>query len=146
MGEVVPSAAITCLMLWSSKGESRMSLSASQRKHLLKRLHEERDRVQRDLAEFARTESEDSRQDRGSDLSHFPTHAADLGTDAAEEEVEASIATRQSAELQQIDDAIERLTENPEAYGVCENTGEAIPFERLDIIPWARTTVESATP
>ena len=123
-----------------------MPLTASQRKHLQKRLHEERDRVARDLAEFARTESEDTRQDRGADLSRFPTHAADLGTDANEEEVDASIATRQSAELQQIDDAIERLSSTPELYGICENTGEEIPFERLDIIPWARTTVESAKP
>lgn len=123
-----------------------MPLSASQRKHLLKRLHEERDRVAQDLAEFARTESDETRQERGADLSQFPTHAADLGTDAMEEEVDASIATRQSAELQQIDDAIERFTSAPDSYGICENTGEEIPFERLDIIPWARTTVESATP
>ena len=123
-----------------------MPLTAAQRQHLLKRLNEERDRVTRDLAEFARTESEDSRQERSADLSRFPTHAADLGTDANEEEVDASIATRQSAELQQIDDAIDRLTNSPEQYGICENTGEEIPFARLDIIPWARTTVESATP
>ena len=123
-----------------------MPLSASQRKHLEKRLHEERARVVRDLAEFSKSESEESLQERSADLSRFPTHAADLGTDANDEEVDASIATRQSAELQQIDDALERITNSPEQYGICENTGDEIPFERLDIIPWARTTVESATP
>lgn len=122
-----------------------MPLTAIQRKHLLKRLNEERDRVARDLAEFSKVESEDSLQERGGDLSRFPTHIADVGTDANEEEVDASIATRQSAELQQIDDAIDRITNSPDQYGICENTGEEIPFERLDIIPWARTTVESAT-
>lgn len=123
-----------------------MPLTASQRTHLEKRLHEERDRVARDLGDFANTESEESLQDRSSDLSKFPTHAADLGTDANDQDVDASIATRQSAELLQIDDALDRITRTPDQYGICENTGEEIPFERLDIIPWARTTVDSATP
>ncbi len=123
-----------------------MPLSASQRKHLEKRLQEERSRVVRDLAEFARSESEDTRQDPNAELSRFPAAPEDLGTDASEEEVDAAISMRQSAELQQIDDAIERFKTTPELYGICENTGEEIPFERLDIIPWARTTVESATP
>ena len=123
-----------------------MPLSAAQRKHLLKRLHEERERVVRGLAEFARSESEDTRQDPGAELSRFPSDPDDLGTDASEEEVDAAISMRQSAELQQMDDAIERFTTSPALYGICENTGEEIPFERLDIIPWARTTVESAKP
>ena len=58
--------------------------------------------------------------------------------------VGALIATRQTAELAQIDDALERLATNPAQFGICENTGAEIPFERLDIIPWARTTVGSA--
>lgn len=123
-----------------------MPLTASQLKHLEKRLNEERERVVRDLAEFKHETSDDDRQERSGDLSKVPTHAADLGTDMQDEELDASIATRQSAELAQIDDALERISSNSAQFGICENTGEAIPFARLDIIPWARTTVESATP
>ncbi|MEO7363196.1 MAG: TraR/DksA C4-type zinc finger protein [Gemmatimonadaceae bacterium] len=122
-----------------------MPLTAKQFEHLEKRLQDERTRVQRDLEGFTQTESSDDMQDRDADLSKYPTHPADLGTDANVEEVDASIATRQTAELVQIDEALDRMTRTPELYGICENTGEEIPFERLDVIPWARTAVDSAT-
>ena len=121
-----------------------MPLTEKQLQHLERRLREERERVTRTLADFSQSNSDDL-QDRNSDLSKLPTHAADLGSDVQEEELDVSIATRQTAELQQIDDALERLARHPEQFGICENTGKEIPFERLDMIPWARTTVESAT-
>ena len=121
-----------------------MPLTAQQFQHLEKRLREERARVVRDLEEFTTVEASDDLHDRSGDLTKFPTHPADMGTDVNDEEVDASIATRQTAELVQIDDALDRLTNNHEQYGICENTGEEIPFARLDIIPWARTTVGSA--
>lgn len=122
-----------------------MPLSAKQLQHLEKRLVDERARLTRDLDDFSTTEASEDLEDRGGDLSKYPTHAADLGTDVSVVEVDASIATRQTAELVQIDDALDRIRNNPSQFGICENTGEQIPFERLDIIPWAKTTVESAT-
>ena len=119
-----------------------MPLTQQQFEHLEKRLHEERARVQHDLAEFSQGQADDEMRDRNGDLSQFPTHAADLGTDANAEEVDATIATRQTAELVLIDEALDRMTRTPQLYGMCENTGGEIPFERLDIIPWARTTVD----
>ena len=118
-----------------------MPLTQQQFDHLEKRLHEERVRVQRDLAEFSQGEADEEMRDRSGDLSQFPTHSADLGTDANAEEVDATIATRQTAELVLIDEALDRMTRTPELYGICENTGAEIPFDRLNIIPWARTTV-----
>ncbi len=122
-----------------------MAFSAKQLQHLEKRLTDERARVMRDLEVFTTTEASDDLEDRGGDLSKYPTHAADLGTDVNVEEVDASIATRQTAELVQIDEALDRIHNNPGQFGICENTGDQIPFERLDIIPWAKTTVDSAT-
>ena len=52
-------------------------------------------------------------------------------------------AERATAELTEIDAALDRLYNNPDAYGRDERTGQPIPFARLDIIPWARTTVAS---
>jgi len=69
----------------------------------------------------------------------MPSHPADLGTDTMQAELDASNATRVSRELAEIDAAIERLHNTPSKYGVCEETGEDISFERLDLIPWART-------
>jgi len=120
-----------------------MPLTQQQFEHLEKRLHEERARVQHDLADFSQPEADDDMRDRNGDLSGYPTHPADLGTDANTEEVDATIATRQTAELVLIDEALDRMTRTPELYGICENTGEEIPFERLDIIPWAKTVVDS---
>ena len=54
-------------------------------------------------------------------------------------ELDASNAARQSTELGEIADALQRLYTTPERFGICEETGEDIPFERLDIIPWAHT-------
>jgi RNA polymerase-binding transcription factor len=116
-----------------------MPLTAEQRAHLEQRLREERDRALRDLNRSVDEQSGESEQDRSGDLTSLPFHLADRGTDTMQSELEASIATRVSRELADIDAALERLYRNPEQFGVCEDTGQDIPFERLDVIPWART-------
>lgn len=115
-----------------------MPLSAAQRQHLQRRLLEERRRVLADLGHYSASTSA-TEQERSGDLTVVPLHAADLGTDANREEMEAANAARESSELEEIDAALERLYHTPERFGICEATGEDIPFERLDIIPWART-------
>ena len=116
-----------------------MPLSTSQLAHLERRLREERERLLSQLHEFTNQEADEDTQDQAGDLSNLPMHMADQGTDVANEELEASIATRVSAELSEIDAALDRITNAPDTYGVDQNTGESIPFERLDIIPYART-------
>jgi len=116
-----------------------MPLTNEQRAHLEQRLREERDRALRDLNRSVAEHSDESEQDRSGDLTSLPFHLADRGTDTMQNELEASIATRVSRELAEIDAALERLYRNPEQFGTCEDSGEDIPFERLDIIPWART-------
>ncbi len=118
-----------------------MPLTRKQLQHIEARLREERRRLLGQLQEFTGEESSEDSQTQAGDSAKFPTHAADLGTDVAREELEASIATRRSAEVAEIDAAIERLTTSPKTFGLDENSGEEIPFARLDIIPWARTTV-----
>lgn len=118
-----------------------MPLTPKQLQKIEARLHEERERLGGQLEEFIGPEAAEDSQGQSGDTSKFPTHPADLGTDVAREELEASIATRRSAEIAEIDAALERLTSSPETFGMDENTGEPIPFARLDIIPWARTAV-----
>ena len=116
-----------------------MPLTETQRRHLARRLQEERTRALRTLNRSIGTHADGDEQDRSGDLSAMPSHPADLGTDTMQAELDASNATRVSRELAEIDAAIERLRSSPEKYGVCEDTGEDIPYERLDLIPWART-------
>ena len=119
--------------------EDIVPLTTEQRSHLEKRLKEERalalELIHRDTDELAGSAD----QDQSGSTSRVPFHPADLGTDTIDEEIQASNATRVSNELAEIDAALERLYANPESFGKCEDTGKDIPFERLDIIPWART-------
>jgi DnaK suppressor protein len=116
-----------------------MSLTAEQRSHLEQRLLEERGRAQRILNQSVDEYSEESGQDRAGDLTSVPFHVADRGTDTMQTELDASMETRVSRELAEIDAALNRLYQHPEQFGICEDTGREIPFERLDLIPWART-------
>jgi DnaK suppressor protein len=116
-----------------------MPLTDAQRHHLEHRLLEERSRLQRDLDQSLAIQEQGDEQDLAGDLSKVPFHIADLGTDTMDTELERSNETRMSRELAEIDAALERLHRTPERFGICEETGQPIPFERLDIIPWART-------
>ena len=116
-----------------------MPLTPEQRSHLERRLHDERERARQLLNRIVDVRAEASEQDVTGDLSLVPFHAADLGTDTMNEELDASNAARASRELAEIDAALERLYTAPEQFGRCENTEKEIPFARLDMIPWART-------
>jgi DnaK suppressor protein len=115
------------------------TLTREQRSHLERRLEEERRLLSRALNRAVAEEAQADEQDRDGDLSTLPFHLADRGTDTMESELQASNATRMSRELAEIDAALDRLHRSPDRFGICEDTGKPIPFERLDVIPWART-------
>jgi DnaK suppressor protein len=115
-----------------------MALTAKQLKHLEKRLLEERSRVVSALAQY-RQETSETLQEASGDVSAYHGDMADQGTDTEDQELDAVNAQRESGELAEIDAALERLYQRPAEYGRCERTGKAIPFERLDLVPWART-------
>jgi DnaK suppressor protein len=123
-----------------------MSLTTDQLAHLERRLVEERELLLGPLREFVDTDSEFEADEPAGDLSKMPLHPADLGTATQNQELEATLATRRSSELAEIDAALERLTASPDTFGFDEQTGDAIPFERLDVIPWARVNVTAAPP
>ena len=49
----------------------------------------------------------------------------------------SSIADQNKQTIAEIDNALERIANG--RYGVSEATGEPIPYERLLLVPWART-------
>ena len=113
-----------------------MPLTARQRKHLERRLLEERERIVRSLARYDERFA-DTEQNEAGDLTKVPLHLADLGTDTMQEELDASLVAREGRVLEEIDEALRRLYHEPARYGICDDTGDEIPFERLDIVPWA---------
>ncbi|HUR95221.1 MAG TPA: hypothetical protein VMY76_11590 [Gemmatimonadales bacterium] len=114
-----------------------MALTDDERRHLEARLQEERERAQAIIRRYDAEEGINTEQD--GDLSSYPFHIADQGTDSFDQELSAQLAERASRELEEIDAALQRLYEAPDRFGLSEATGEPIPFERLDLIPWART-------
>ena len=120
-----------------------MPLTNIQREHLATRLREERKRV---LGALGRYDEElaTTEQEAAGDLTKYPLHPADEGTEMFDRELDAQESSRLTRELYEIDEAIERLYHTPEEFGRDERSGEYIPFERLEVIPWARTTIASS--
>ncbi len=115
-------------------------MTQAQRKHLEARLLQERERATKLLDRYAEQHQGEDEEDQAGDITKMPLHMADQGTDTMQQELDAVMADRESKTLAEIDAALERLYQNPETFGVCERTGKEIPFERLDIVPWARTS------
>ena len=117
-----------------------MALTGEQLHRIGERLLEERARVLNVLRRFDE-DSAISPTAASGDLSDYPFHVADHGTDSYDQEMDTVQAERASRELEEINEALRRLYEEPGRFGTCENTGDPIPLERLEIIPWARTCV-----
>jgi len=122
--------------------EVHVSLTENQRDYLARRLREERELVLRALGSYDQ-ELGATEQDATGDLSKYPLHPADEGTEMFDRELDAQEASRLSRELEEIDAALERLYHSPDRFGRDERTGDEIPFERLDMVPWARTRIDS---
>jgi DnaK suppressor protein len=101
-------------------------------KRATERLQAERTRLQQALA--------DLEPDADEELSHVDQHGADEGTDLFEEERDAGFADRLRQELAAVERAEERLMLG--TYGLSVESGEPIPDDRLEAIPWAERTVE----
>jgi DnaK suppressor protein len=112
--------------------------------HFERRLLEERARVAEVLARGRAEAGGEEARDQAGDLSAFPVHPADLGTDEMQRELDDAVASREAATLAEIDAALERLYRTPERFGVDERTGEPIARERLELIPWARMSADGA--
>ena len=78
------------------------------------------------------------------ELSNYPLHMADDGTDTMEQEKTFLLASQEGRRLYQIDEALRRLYTRPEDFGKCGVCGREIGMERLDLIPWATTCSEHA--
>ncbi len=103
---------------WSKQRQTLLEL----REDVLKSMHV--------LAEEAREENP-----------NYSLHMADAATDAIDRDVFLGLVSYEQESLYEIDAALERIEEG--TYGLCELTGQSIPMDRLEAIPWARFSIEA---
>ncbi|KAA9004159.1 conjugal transfer protein TraR [Paenibacillus spiritus] len=117
-------------------------LSDTQLSQLKKQLLERRDEL---TQHFEQNDEEntllgDSLRVSTGELSAADNHPADVGTETFERSRDLAINENLIRERSEIDAALERMDEG--TYGICQASGEEIPFERLEAIPWTAYTVE----
>lgn len=110
-----------------------MALTKKQIKELSDKLIEERNRIRRHLSELKGEANNDSDSLLGD--------SADVAAVEASQAAIAKLGDREKKLLKQINHALEKM--ESDEYGICEYSGEEIPFKRLQISPWAKYTVEA---
>lgn len=78
-------------------------------------------------------------QESSGNISSTPIHMADLGSDVFEHELTLGIVENEADELQEIEDALERIKKG--SFGLCETCRKPIPKDRLKAIPYTRLCI-----
>ena len=113
-------------------------MNATNRKKVEQRLLDERRGALETLGTL------DDRAGDDGELSNYPQHLADEGTDTMEQEKSFLLASAEGRRLYQIDEALRRLYKQPDDFGNCAVCGKEIEGERLDLIPWTTTCAQHA--
>lgn len=98
-----------------------------------------RARLRGDVTHLADSALNRSRSDAAGDLSSMPIHMADIGSDNYEQEFTLSLMESESATLEMVERALERIEEG--TYDICEECGIRIPKPRLAAIPYTNLCV-----
>ena len=114
-------------------------MTKEQRDHLEQRLLRERQRVVKALQKL---DEKLSAEEQDGDLTTYPFHLADEGTDTMEQEQGLLLRSKEGVLLYGIDDALRMLYKEPARFGKCAICESDIAVERLDIVPWAKLCLE----
>jgi RNA polymerase-binding transcription factor DksA len=114
-------------------------MNQENREHFEQRLLQERERAIKALRQLDNDDDEDG------DLTTYPFHLADEGTDTMEQEQEFLLRSVEGRRLYDIDDALRTLYKEPDRFGQCMNCEQEIVFERLDFVPWTKLCLECQT-
>jgi DnaK suppressor protein len=111
--------------------EQRADIDESRARELLAR---ERERIEGSLADHRRVRASEN-EDAGDEM-----NPQDQGDEIEMEEVDDALVDQLENELAAVERAEERLADG--SYGLSVESGEPIPAERLEAVPWAERTVE----
>jgi DnaK suppressor protein len=115
-------------------------LTKKQLQHFKDKLAVERQRVMEEMGDIQQGNLKQSIADQSGENSRYTYHLGDVASLAYGREFSMSLAERQQKYLEQIDEAIQRISDG--TYGICKVTGEAIPVERLEEVPIAKYSVK----
>ncbi|HAS11895.1 MAG TPA: hypothetical protein DCS55_15470 [Acidimicrobiaceae bacterium] len=104
-----------------------------------KLLHAERDTYERQAKQL-RAEADSLVMDMDPGDVQFDEESGEGDTIAVERGRDLALAAQAMDMIDEIDHALTKFDEG--TYGICEVSGEPIPQERLEAIPWAREKVE----
>ncbi len=107
-----------------------------------KRLEEEKSRLEEQIQDYERDLEEARLTESSSDRSPDPGNA-EASSMKLEYAKELSIEQNTLDLLSKVDRALDRVAAG--TYGVCESCGNAIPVERLDVLPYSTICVECAS-
>ena len=109
---------------------------------LRRQLLEVASRVRSDAAALVEQTRASSGGNGGSELSNAPFHLGDMGTEEYLYDMNATLLANEQYIVSESREALRRMDED--AYGVCENCGQAIAKARLEAIPYTRYCVKCA--
>ncbi len=100
-----------------------------------------RRRLDGDVSHLA-DEALNGRQHGDGGDSRMPTHMADIGSDAFEQDFTLSLLANERQVLDEISAALDRLDTG--RFGACEECSGSIPKSRLNALPYTRYCVSCA--
>ena len=107
---------------------------------LCHRLRKQRARLLR-LREDLTREIQQLASEACEETPNYSMHMADAATDSFDRDLVLGLVSFEQEGLYEIDAALKRIEDG--TYGICELTGQAIPWERLEAIPWTRFSIEA---
>ena len=122
-----------------NKGCDRI-LTDKQTSELKKNLLEQKEQLEKQSESFSLEHG--SLRDMTNELSTVDNHPGDLGTELYEREKDMALKVHEDAELKKVNEALEAMDNG--SYGVCDECGDSIPFERLEAVPYTTRCIEHA--
>ena len=108
--------------------------------HFKKLLLNKRSELNTQLGIIRENSFQETMKNSSGDNSSYSFHMADQGTDSQEREKAFLFASREGRLIYHIDQALERIEEG--TYSICQECGNPITEERLEVVPHARLCIE----
>lgn len=109
-------------------------------KHFKELLLKEKESVKKMIDNINKDYFTESSQELSGELSNYDNHPGDIGSELFEKEHILGIKTSYVNNMNEIDDALEKIESNK--YGICKYCNNEIDEERLKIIPSAELCIK----